>query len=65
VHFKQIDLIGRLQTVHTNYGLEGWRQGDKIGRIFAYWVIVYFGSVLKITKSPHFWATFSTVKVTF
>jgi hypothetical protein len=21
-----------------------WKQGDQIGRIFAYWVIVYFGN---------------------
>jgi hypothetical protein len=25
-------------------------QGDQIGRIFAYWAIVYFGRVLKITE---------------
>jgi hypothetical protein len=26
-----------------------WKQGDRIGRIFAYWVIVYNGSFMKIT----------------
>jgi hypothetical protein len=25
-------------------------QGDQIGRIFAYWAIVYFGHLLKITE---------------
>jgi hypothetical protein len=28
----------------------GQRQGDQIGRIFAYWMVVYFGPLLKITK---------------
>jgi hypothetical protein len=28
-------------------------QGDRIGRIFATWAIVYFGSGLKITESAH------------
>jgi hypothetical protein len=25
-------------------------QGDPIGRIFAYWAVVFFGQFLKITK---------------
>jgi hypothetical protein len=25
-------------------------QGDQIGRIFAYWTIVYFGQLLKMTE---------------
>jgi hypothetical protein len=32
-------------------------QGDQIGRIFAFWVIVYFGHFKKYTISPNFWAT--------
>jgi hypothetical protein len=41
------------------------QQGDQIGRIFAYWAVVYFGCFLKITKVPsaNYWATFSTVQV--
>jgi hypothetical protein len=39
-------------------------QGDQIGRIFAPWVIVYFGQFFEnYRSSPHFWSTFSTVKV--
>jgi hypothetical protein len=30
------------------------QQGDQIGRIFAQWVIVYFGQLLKICKSNVF-----------
>jgi hypothetical protein len=26
------------------------KQGDQIGRIFAYWVTVYFGTFLQITQ---------------
>jgi hypothetical protein len=34
-------------------------QGDQIGRIFAQWVVVFFGQLLKIYKnSPQFWSTF-------
>jgi hypothetical protein len=29
-------------------------QGDQIGRIFAHWVIVYFGQLLKVTKVDPF-----------
>jgi hypothetical protein len=39
-------------------------QGDHIGRIFAYWVIVYFGQWFKNYRgSANFWVTFSTVPV--
>jgi hypothetical protein len=35
-------------------------QGDQIGRIFAQWVIVYFGQFYKDYRSnPNFWATLS------
>jgi hypothetical protein len=35
-------------------------QGDQIGRIFAFWVIVYFGQFLENNKrSPNDWITFS------
>jgi hypothetical protein len=34
-------------------------QGDQIGRIFAYWAIVYFGKFDEIYRnSPNFWANF-------
>jgi hypothetical protein len=36
------------------------KQGDQIGRIFAFWVIVYFGQFLENNKrSPNDWTTFS------
>jgi hypothetical protein len=39
-------------------------QGDQIGRIFALLVIVYFGQLIEnYVNSPHFGATFSTVRV--
>jgi hypothetical protein len=35
------------------------RQGDKIGRVFADWAIVYFGLLFENYKSrPNYWATF-------
>jgi hypothetical protein len=37
---------------------------ELIGRIFAYWVIVYLGSFLETKPVAQFWAVFSTVKVT-
>jgi hypothetical protein len=40
------------------------QQGDQIGRIFASWAIVYFGTFLKITKTTVILGLlFSTVKV--
>jgi hypothetical protein len=35
-----------------------YQQGDQIGRIFAPWVIDYFGYFLKMAKvgGSHFWA---------
>jgi hypothetical protein len=30
--------------------VDAYRQGDQIGRIFAYWVIVFFRQLLKITE---------------
>jgi hypothetical protein len=37
-------------------------QGDQIGRIFAYWAIVYFGAVFLKKYIRSFRAIFSTVK---
>jgi hypothetical protein len=40
------------------------KQGDQIGRIFAYWAIVYLGHFLKNTKELlNFQANYYTVKV--
>jgi hypothetical protein len=37
----------------------GMIQSDQIGRIFAQWVVVYFGLFFEIFRSsPHFWASF-------
>jgi hypothetical protein len=30
-----------------------YQQDDQIGRIFAYWAIVYFGEFLKMTEVKH------------
>jgi hypothetical protein len=39
--------------------LEPHEQGDRIGRIFAQWVIVYFGQFSENNRSrPHFWGYF-------
>jgi hypothetical protein len=40
-------------------------RGDQIGRIFAYWAIVFFGNFLwKLQKESNFWATcFPTEKL--
>jgi hypothetical protein len=36
-----------------------WLQGDQIGRIFRYWVSVYFWAFKRLCRiSPNFWATF-------
>jgi hypothetical protein len=41
-------------------------QGDQIGRVFAHWVIVYFGQWFGIDKSSaRFWATFLMVPVMY
>jgi hypothetical protein len=42
-------------------------QGDQIGRIFAFWAIVFFGVLYEKYKcSPNFCATFfSSVKVQY
>jgi hypothetical protein len=42
-------------------------QGDQIGQIFAYLVIVYFGQLLKKIQKLHkiFGALFTMVKVTY
>jgi hypothetical protein len=40
-----------------------WRQGDQIGPICAYWVIVYFGQLFKIAEALMFGLLFSNVKV--
>jgi hypothetical protein len=43
-----------------------WRrceQGDQIGRIFAYWVIVYFGMFLIAEVAYKVWLLFSAEKV--
>jgi hypothetical protein len=38
-------------------------QGDQIGRIFAYWVLVYFGQFYaKIPQQSNFWSTFFRAK---
>jgi hypothetical protein len=33
----------KLEFKKQNVIADGWRQVDQIGRIFAYWVVVYFG----------------------
>jgi hypothetical protein len=39
--------------------MDDQEQGDRIGRNFAYWAIVYFGHFFENYKSgPKFWATF-------
>jgi hypothetical protein len=51
--------------VRSNHALAyiGRRQGDQIGRIFAQWVIVYFGQFLEnYRSSPNFGVTFSPGK---
>jgi hypothetical protein len=36
-----------------------WLQGDQIGPIFDYWVIVYYGQFYEnYRNSPHLWAKF-------
>jgi hypothetical protein len=41
-------------------------QGDKIGRIFAYWAMVYLGQFLSITKeAENFVQLFSSEKVIY
>jgi hypothetical protein len=36
-----------------------WRQGDQIGRIFAYWAIVFFWQFFwKLQKEPKFLGNF-------
>jgi hypothetical protein len=43
----------------TDYTLLVYTQGDQIGRIFAQWIIVYFGHWFETSRrSAHFWATF-------
>jgi hypothetical protein len=47
----------------TGQRKESLDQGDQIGRIFAYWTIVFFGQFLENCKSsPQIFATFSTIK---
>jgi hypothetical protein len=38
---------------------ENWdvNQGDQIGRIFAYWVIIFFGRFLKISEVAQIYGT--------
>jgi hypothetical protein len=33
-------------------------QGDRIGRIFAYWAIFFFGQIFETFGSINYWATF-------
>jgi hypothetical protein len=43
-----------------------YEQGDQIGRIFTYWVIVYFGQFLEIASIAHiFEPLFFLVKVVY
>jgi hypothetical protein len=43
-HFVNLEkLEGSLPSEDNSYRLLTRRQGDWIGRLFAYWVIVYFG----------------------
>jgi hypothetical protein len=43
---------------------EGVKQGDQIGRILAYWVVVYFGQFLEdYMRRSNFCPTFSTVQM--
>jgi hypothetical protein len=37
--------------------------GDKIGLVFTYWTIVYFGHFLNYRSSPIFGVLFSTIKL--
>jgi hypothetical protein len=52
--------IYNLATLFLNGGRT---QGDQIGRVFAYWVIVYFGKFENYKSSPNFGATFSYGKL--
>jgi hypothetical protein len=41
-------------------------QGDQIGRIFAYWGIVFFGQFFLFTEGAfNFWPTFSKGKIMY
>jgi hypothetical protein len=45
-----------IESARTVLSLE---QGDQIGRIFVYWVIVYFGQFVEnYRSSPNIWTTF-------
>jgi hypothetical protein len=56
-HIQRIFLHPRFFMALSTHGALGI-QGDQIGRIFANWVIVYFGRFFNCTSSPHFWATY-------
>jgi hypothetical protein len=44
---------------YQNVSIELHAQGDQIGRIFAFWAIVFFGQNLEnYRNSANFWATF-------
>jgi hypothetical protein len=52
---------GRIRTVSPS---TRFRQGDRIGRIFASRVNVYFGQFSKkYRNTPNFWATVSSEKI--
>jgi hypothetical protein len=45
--------LQRQQMDHRhNQGL-GREQGDQIGRIFAHWVILYYGQFFQLQKAAH------------